>query len=136
METTPSSTEVRLINAPDLIEPRGHYSHVSVAGGMAYISGQLPVDADGEPLTDRPLDEQIRQTLSNLDRCLAAVASDKSRLVQVRVYVTDIAHWPGFDHIYANWIGEHRPARAVAGVKELHYGAAIEIEAVAAVTGG
>ena len=51
--------------------------------------------------------------------------------MQVRVYVTDIASWPAFNAIYAHWIGDARPARAVVPVPELHYGFMIEIEAVA-----
>jgi 2-iminobutanoate/2-iminopropanoate deaminase len=53
------------------------------------------------------------------------------RLVQVRVYVTDIKSWPIFNAIYVKWIGASRPARAVVPVPELHYGFKIEIEAVA-----
>ncbi|ECE6505458.1 RidA family protein, partial [Salmonella enterica subsp. salamae] len=39
--------------------------------------------------------------------------------------------WPVFNKVYAEWIGEFRPSRAVAGVSELHYGAAVEVEAIA-----
>ena len=123
--------EIQLVNAEGLITPRGHYGHVSLGAGVAYISGQLPVTPDGNPITDRPFAEQAALTLSNLDSCLAAVGLERSDLLQVRVYVTDIANWPEFDGIYSAWLGEHRPARAVAGVKELHYAAAVEIEAVA-----
>ena len=49
------------------------------------------------------------------------------------MYVTDIRQWPVFDAAYAEWIGGHRPSRAVASVTDLHYGAAIEVQAVAAV---
>jgi len=55
----------------------------------------------------------------------------RADLVQVRVYRTDVADWPEFDAVYARWLGEHRPARVVVGVKELHHGVAVE--AVAAV---
>ncbi|ALV41397.1 enamine deaminase RidA [Pseudarthrobacter sulfonivorans] len=120
-----------LTNAPDLTPPLGHYSHVSVVGGTAYISGQLPVNAQGTPITDQPFEAQVEQTLSNMDSCLAAVGVDRSALVQVRVYVTDIQAWGAFDKIYSSWIGSHCPARAVAGVKELHFGAAVEVEAIA-----
>ena len=54
-----------------------------------------------------------------------------SRLVQVRVYVTDIQSWPAFNTIYAAWVGDARPARAWCRCLSLHYGFKIEIEAVA-----
>jgi enamine deaminase RidA (YjgF/YER057c/UK114 family) len=71
--------------------------------------------------------------LANVDVCLASAELTRSDLVQVRVYVTEIADWKAFDDIYGEWIGTHRPARAVAGAKELHYGAAVEVEAIALV---
>ena len=58
-------------------------------------------------------------------------AFSRQHLVSVRVYVTDINQWPTFNRIYGEWIGDSRPARAVAGVAELHYGFAVEIEAIA-----
>jgi 2-iminobutanoate/2-iminopropanoate deaminase len=45
--------------------------------------------------------------------------------------VTDVAQWSAFNRLYAEWMGAHRPARAVAGMASLHYGVQIEIEAVA-----
>lgn len=122
---------MKQINAEGLVSPRGKYSHVAMVGDTAYISGQLPIDAEGNPVTAGPFTAQVDQVLSNIDACLASAGLIREDLVQVRVYVTDIADWATFDGIYGEWIGKHRPARAVAGVKELHYGAAVEVEAVA-----
>ena len=69
--------------------------------------------------------------LDNVAAALTGAGSAIERLVQVRVYVTDIASWPAFNAIYAKWIGSSRPARAVVPVPVLHYGFQIEIEAVA-----
>lgn len=118
-------------NSPDIAPPAGHYSHVCVAGDQIYISGQLPVDQRGSPLADAAFADQVRQVLHNLDGCLATAGAGRCDLVQVRIYITDIEQWPIFNRIYAEWIGTHRPARAVAGVSELHYGVAVEVEAVA-----
>lgn len=50
--------------------------------------------------------------------------------------MTDIGLWPEFNNIYAEWIEDYRPSRAVAGVSELHYGAAVEVEAIALAPAG
>ncbi|MCE8021602.1 RidA family protein [Halomonas sp. MCCC 1A11036] len=118
-------------NSSEIVPPAGHYSHVCVAGDQVFISGQLPIQQDGTPLSDASFEEQAHQVLENLDACLACVGLDKTRLTQVRIYVTEISNWPLFNEIYASWLDNHRPARAVAGVKELHFGAAVEIEATA-----
>lgn len=126
------SPRVHCKDSPEIASPAGHYSHVSVGAGQIFISGQLPVDCRGRPLPKASFGEQVELTLRNLDACLRAAGAAREDLLQVRVYVTDMSKWPTFNELYAKWIGNHRPARAVAGVSELHYGAAIEIEAVAA----
>lgn len=127
---------VDLRNSPALMPPLGHYSHVAIHAGVAYISGQLPLGPTGTPLADQPFDIQVQQVLTNLHDCLHAAGSSREQLLSVTVYVTDIDRWPAFDAAYARWLGTHRPARAVACVADLHYGAAVEVQAVAAVTTG
>ena len=131
MNNSRSSTRITCKNSAEIAGPAGHYSHVCIANGFVHISGQLPLAADGMPLAGKSFHEQAAQVLHNIDACLAAAGVDRKNLVQVRVFVTDIRNWPVFNALYAGWIGEHRPARAVAGVAELHYGLAVEVEAVA-----
>lgn len=125
------SPDITLNASPGSFPPAGHYSHSTTAGGFVFISGQLPVTQDGKKKTDASFEEQTRLALQNVDACLAGAGVSRQHLVSVRVYVTDINQWPTFNRIYGEWIGDFRPARAVAGVAELHYGFAVEIEAMA-----
>ncbi len=118
-------------NSEAIAQPGGHYSHICIAGGQVYISGQLPIQLDGTKLTDCPFEDQVTQVLANIDECLKCAGIDRQSLVQLRIYITDMQNWPRFDQLYAAWIGSHRPARAVAGVSELHFGLTVEIEATA-----
>ena len=86
---------------------------------------------DGRKLNEGAFKAQARQALDNVAAALAGAGSSVSRLVQVRVYVTDISCWPTFNTIYSEWAGAARPARAVVPLPALHYGFKIEIEAVA-----
>lgn len=131
MPSTQIEHDISCINSREMTPPAGHYSHVCVAGGMVYVSGQLPLDQAGNPLSDQPFDAQAARVLANVDACLKTVGGTRNDLVQVRVFVSDIKSWPAFNRIYADWIGEHKPARAVAESASLHYGAAVEVEAVA-----
>lgn len=119
------------INPDSMAAPGGHYSHVVRAGGFVFVSGQLPIAGDGRKLNDAPFEQQARQVLDNVANALTAAGSTVGRLVQVRVYVTDIASWPTFNALYAEWAGAARPARCVVPVPHLHYGFQIEVEAVA-----
>ena len=120
-----------LVNPTDAATPGGHYSHAVVAQGMVFVSGQLPIAPDGRKLSNAPFAEQAEQTLRNVEAALRAAGSGKGSLVQVRVYLSDIGHWAAFNELYARWIGNHRPARAVVPVPALHFGLLIEIEATA-----
>jgi reactive intermediate/imine deaminase len=114
-----------------LAKPRGHYSHAAVGGGLVFISGQLPITPRGERLIDAGFEEQVVQTLANVQAALQAAGSGIDKLLQVRIYLDDIANWPAFDTIYERWAGPSRPARAVVPTGPLHFGFKVEVEATA-----
>lgn len=113
--------------------PGGHYSQAVVHGDTVYVAGQLPMDPDDPGGPQGNIEAQTRRTLANVAAVLEAAGSDLSRVLQMTVYVSDIALWPEVNRVYTEVMGEHRPARAVVPVKELHHGWLIEIQAVAAV---
>ena len=123
--------DINPFNPSTMAAPGGHYSHAVAANGLVFVSGQLPIAPDGKKLDTAPFEEHARQVLDNVAHALKAAGSSVDRLVQVRVYVTDIATWPAFNTLYAAWAGAARPARAVVPVPQLHYGFKIEVEAVA-----
>src|SRR5476649_1635440 len=125
------ANDITLINPSSMAAPGGHYSHAVTGNGFVFISGQLPIAPAGGKLVDASFEQQAQQVLDNVAAALAGAGSAIDRLVQVRVYVTDIKSWPAFNAIYAKWIGASRPARAVVPVPELHFGFKIEVEAVA-----
>lgn len=120
-------------NPAALAKPGGHYSHVAIANGFVFVSGQLPINAQGEKLADASFEVQTEQVLANVQAALEGAGSSIAQLVQVRVYIADVEHWASFNQIYARWAGEARPARAVVPVPHLHYGLKVEVEATALV---
>ncbi len=63
---------------------------------------------------------------------LEAGGSGLDRLLQVTIYVSDMEHWGEVNEAYARIMGDHRPARAVVPVTDLHHGYAVEIQAIGA----
>lgn len=111
--------------------PGGHYAQAVRYQDTLYISGQLPVRADGTHSAHEPFESQALIALDNLRVILKDAGAEITDLVKVTVYVVGVKHWPTFDVLYAQALGEHRPARAVVPVPELHHGYLIEIEATA-----
>ena len=111
--------------------PAGHYAQGVVHGGLVFVSGQLPLDAQGSIVGVDDVEAQTRQTLRNVEAILRAAGSGLDRLVSVTIYITGRRHWAEVNRVYAELLGTHRPARAIIPVPEIKPGCCIEIQAVA-----
>lgn len=123
--------ELELIDCPATAPPGGHYSAAAAYGDLVFISGQLPVRPDGSHGADRDFDAQAGRALDNFLAVAAAAGAEPGDVAKVTVYIVGIDNWPRFNRLYAARMGDHRPARAVVPVPELHHGYLIEIEGVA-----
>ncbi|MGH9947102.1 MAG: RidA family protein [Pyrinomonadaceae bacterium] len=113
-------------------QPKGHYSPGIEHNGLIYVSGQLPIDIETrEPFTG-DIEKQTELALKNVEAILLSAGSDLQHVVQMTIYISDIELWGGVNEAYARVMGEHRPARAIVPVKDLHFGTQIEIQAIAA----
>ena len=111
----------------------GPYSHAVKAGGLLFISGQIPLDPEsGELVGDTPGD-QARRCLANLAAIAEAggcsLAADG---VKLTVYLTDIAAFADVNEVYAEFFEGEPPARVAYGVAALPKGAQVEIDAILA----
>ena len=111
----------------------GPYSHAVKAGGLLFISGQIPLDPEsGELVGDTPVD-QARQCLANLAAIAEAggcsLAADG---VKLTVYLTDIGAFADVNEVYAEFFEGEPPARVAYGVAALPKGAQVEIDAILA----
>lgn len=122
---------MHIIQPAHLPIPKGHYSPAVVHAGLVYVSGQLPVDASGQPQLGT-VEEQTALCLHNMADILHAAGSDLGHILKVQIFVSDIALWPRVNAEYARILGDHRPARVVVPCGALHYGCAVEIDCVAA----
>jgi 2-iminobutanoate/2-iminopropanoate deaminase len=120
---------------PNTPPPAGHYSPGMVHNGFVFVSGQLPIVPGQTEHKIGTIEEQTEQCLRNVERVLVAAGSSLRHCVQMTIYVSDGDFWSRVNATYAKVLGDHRPARAVVPVKELHFGYQIEIQAVGVVAG-
>lgn len=113
--------------------PAGHYSPGIICCGMLYVSGQLPIDPETGDRENGSIEAQTKLVLCNLDRILLAAGSRRELVVQTTIYLSDVNLWDKVNAVYAEFFGEHRPARAVVPTAPLHYGFLIELSACAAI---
>lgn len=123
---------MKTIQPPNQPQPKGHYSPGIEHNGLIYVSGQLPMSLDTrEPFTG-DIDAQTELALRNIEAVLHAAGSDLSHVLQFTIYISDMELWAAVNAAYARVMGDHRPARAIVPVKDLHFGTKIEIQAIAA----
>jgi 2-iminobutanoate/2-iminopropanoate deaminase len=121
------------ILTPKAPKPAGHYSQALIHGDLVFVSGQLPIDPQTGQKRIGSIEEQTEQALKNVMEILKAANSDLDRVLKTTIYISDIGLWDRVDRVYADFFGEHRPARSVVPTRELHFGFQIEIEAIAAI---
>lgn len=113
--------------APGAIGP---YSQAIRAGGMVYLSGQIPLAPGGKDLVSDDIGEQTRQVFANLAAVAEAANASLADAAKLTIYLTDLSHFATVNEIMAELLSEPFPARATIEVSALPKGAAIEIDAV------
>jgi 2-iminobutanoate/2-iminopropanoate deaminase len=115
------------IRSSDAPAPSGAYSQAICSGGLAFLAGQGPFDADGNRVGET-VAEQVRQTLENLDAVARAAGGSLAQAVRVGVYLSDLSHFDEMNDEYVKHFAEPLPARTT--IQSDLVGMDVEIDAV------
>ena len=120
------------ISTDNALKPSGHYSQAIIHNGLIYTSGQLAFDAETGEKKGASIAEETHHVLKNLELILKEAGSSKEKVIKTTLYISDVALWGQVDRVYADFFGNHKPARSVVPTHgKLHFGFNIEIEAIA-----
>jgi len=122
---------IRQAIAPRGAKTVGPYSPAIRAGDFLFISGQIPLDPQGQGLFQGPIEAQTQRCLEQIKEILAAAGGTLKDLVKVTIYLVDMNDFEAVNRAYAAYFDGEPPARACLGVAALPKGARIEIEAIA-----
>jgi len=111
--------------------PRGHYTPALRAGDFVYVSGQGPIDPATDKLATGDVEFQTRLTLSNIKRILEAAGAAITDVVKCSVFLRDIAEFSKMNQAYAEFFGDHKPARTTVEAKFHQAEMLVEIDCVA-----
>ena len=115
---------------PQLAPAIGPYCHAVRTGNLLFISGQVPVNQQGE-VVGETMAEQTEQTLGNLESVLSYCGLSWENVVKTTVYIAEMDAFGEMNSVYARRFGDHKPARACVEVSRLAKDMLVEIEAVA-----
>jgi 2-iminobutanoate/2-iminopropanoate deaminase len=116
--------------APKAIGP---YSQAIRTDSMIYSAGQLGLDPATGEFVAGGVEEQTRQSLTNLKNVLEAAGSSLGQVVKTTVFLKDMADFPKMNPVYGEFFAENPPARSTVAVAGLPKGGLVEIEVIALV---
>ncbi|KAF8844131.1 YjgF-like protein [Paxillus ammoniavirescens] len=126
--THPSLLAVSTQAAPSAIGP---YSQAIKTGDLVFVSGCIPLVPSTMQITEGGIVEQTEQALANLKAVLEASGSDVGRVVKTTVFLKNMDDFVTVNGIYAQFFGEHKPARSAVEVARLPKDVLFEIECIA-----
>ncbi|WBB62647.1 RidA family protein [Streptomyces sp. WMMC500] len=122
--------------------PAGHFSHVVRLGlggddALLFLSGQLALDADGRVVGPGDMRAQARHVMESLQAILAAHGATFADVVNIRSFVTDMSRLDAYAEVRRGYFPGPPPSSTTVEVSRLaRDGAVLEVEVVAAVSGG
>lgn len=116
--------------APQAIGP---YSQAIVYNGIAYLSGQIPLDPATGQIVAGGIEEQTTRVLDNLGAVLTAAGASFSTVLKTTIFVKDMNDFAKVNEIYARYFTANQPARATVQAAKLPRDVMVEIEAIAAI---
>ena len=128
--------EKRGFPAPEGVpSPLAGYSPAIRNGDWVFLAGEIPVDWQGDYLSDvhlgepsglareartnpyfwygSPIEDQTEYTLQKLQRIAETAGSSFERCVKATVYIGTPSDFQGMDRVWRRWFGENPPARTV-----------------------
>lgn len=120
-------TTVSSNQAPAAIGP---YSQAVMFGSLLFTSGQIPLGLDGQVI-EGGIEEQTHQVFRNLRAVLSEAGTDFHRVIKATVFMKDMNQFAKVNEIYAQYFGDHKPARSTVEVARLPKDVLVEIELIA-----
>ena len=124
---------INVVSTPDAPKALGPYSQAIVTGGFVFCSGQIPIDPETNSIKAETVEDQTRQSISNLSAVLKAAGSSLSKVVKTTVFIKDMNDFAAVNGVYAEMFGDTKPARSCVEVARLPKDVKVEIECIAAI---
>ncbi|MEX3955206.1 enamine deaminase RidA (YjgF/YER057c/UK114 family) [Trinickia symbiotica] len=102
-------------------------SEIAIHNGTVYLAGQIAED------TTQDITGQTREVLGHIDRLLGEANSDKSLLLSVQIYLSDMENFGGMNAVWDEWVAPGAtPPRATVEAKLANPECLVEVVVVAA----
>jgi 2-iminobutanoate/2-iminopropanoate deaminase len=111
----------------------GPYSQAVVHAGIAYLSGQIPLDPSTGQIVDGDIAAQTERVILNLKAVLEAAGASLDSVLKTSVFLRDMADFSKMNEVYARYFPAPAPARSTVQAARLPRDVGVEIDCIAAV---
>jgi len=125
--------EKKIIKTDKAPAPIGPYNQAIIAGGMLFISGQIPIDPATGDLVNSGIENEAEQVMKNLEAILTEAGAAFTNVVKTTIFLSDMALFAQVNEVYGKYFGDDAPARETIAVKGLPKNVNVEISMIAAV---
>jgi 2-iminobutanoate/2-iminopropanoate deaminase len=87
------------------------FSQAVRAGGLIFVSGQAPIDPATGKISGETIQEQTRQSLTNVQTILTAAGSGLDKIASATVILVEESDFGGMNEEWARWFPTDPPAR-------------------------
>ncbi|WP_192943084.1 RidA family protein [Staphylococcus cohnii] len=123
---------MKVVNTSKAPEALGPYSHATVINGLVFTSGQIPLNLDGEIVSD-DVKAQTKQVLENVKVVLNEAGSNIDSVIKATIFIADMNEFQNINEVYGEYFAELQPARSCVEVARLPKDVKVEIEVIAEV---
>ena len=127
------SKKIKIVQTDKAPAAIGPYSQAICVGKMIYTSGQIPMNPKTGELVGGDITAQTQQVFANLKAVLHEAGSDLSKVIKATVFMKDLGDFQAMNAVYAEAMGDNRPARSTVQVAALPKNVDVEIDVIALV---
>jgi 2-iminobutanoate/2-iminopropanoate deaminase len=122
---------IERLSPPGVVAPRGPYSPAVRAGGFLFVSGQGPIDPASDRYSYGDIAHETRLVLLNVQRILEGCGAKLADVVKCSVFLSDGRDFAAMNEVYAEFFGDHKPARTTVEAKFADPKMKVEIDCIA-----
>jgi len=122
---------IERIIPPGVPTPKSPYSPAVRAGGFIFVSGQGPNDPATNQMSFGDIRHETRVVLNNVKRILEGCGSSMADVVKCSVFLSDGKDFAAMNEIFAEFFGDHKPARTTVEAKFAVPQMKVEIDCIA-----
>ncbi|NEM96316.1 RidA family protein [Pontibacter burrus] len=120
-----------IVNSQNAPAPIGPYSQATMANGVLYVSGQIPLNQQTGELVSGSIEDETHMVMKNLQYILNEAGMDFSNVVKCSIFVKDLNNFGKINETYGSYFTSNPPARETVEVSRLPKDVNVEISCIA-----